>query len=62
MDVRRAVEPHSANLLSLAMGLRLPRSELSPESPPEERQKEPMAMFLVYGEEGGYDGYYWKIF
>ncbi|KAJ7923429.1 hypothetical protein B0H13DRAFT_2267000 [Mycena leptocephala] len=42
-------EPHSANLLYLAMGLRLPRSEYSPEPPPEERRKVPMAMLLVYG-------------
>ncbi|KAJ7910817.1 hypothetical protein B0H13DRAFT_1876417 [Mycena leptocephala] len=41
-------EPHSANLLYLAMGLRLPRSEYSPGPPPEERRKEMMTMLLVY--------------
>jgi hypothetical protein len=29
----RPLEPHGANLLYLAMGLRIPRSEYSPEPP-----------------------------
>jgi hypothetical protein len=30
-------------------GIETPRSEYSPEPPPEERRKEPMAILLVYG-------------
>ncbi|KAF7330906.1 ANK-REP-REGION domain-containing protein [Mycena venus] len=41
--------PHKSNLLYLALGLRHPRSEYSPEPPPEEGRKERIAMLLAYG-------------
>ncbi|KAJ7103843.1 ankyrin repeat-containing domain protein [Mycena epipterygia] len=41
--------PRTANLLYFAMGLRHPRSQYSPQPPPEDGRKELMALLLVHG-------------
>jgi hypothetical protein len=41
-------QPHKANLLYVALGLRHPRGRYSPEPPPEEGRKERIALLLAY--------------
>jgi hypothetical protein len=55
-------ELHSASLLYLAMGLRLPCSEWSRAAAGGAAEGADGDVVCVWREEGGYDGDYWRIF